>query len=205
MKKLIICTFFLLAFMFLFSSTVSADLIPDNSRPLSRCIKVVNLNEFPDLVLIGYHTGPMINKFVSYQIKNNECLTKGYKFNSLSIYWNTKDKPDSIEPSNLLLENVESNGVYISNDSPLVKEEIEYSLARFSDRKFVLYKSKQTLEYNNGTPKKIETNNFLETKIQIIKSFLHSQQNLLKRKFQESTIGQSVICFFSGLAGKGCQ
>jgi hypothetical protein len=156
MKKIIFYTLFLSAFIFFFSSTVSADSIPTNSHLLSRCVKVVNLNEFPDVVLIGCYTGPMVKNGI-YQIENNECWTKGYKFNSLKIYWNTKDKADSVEPNNLLLDDINPDGGYIDQSDPLVKQNIEYSIAGFSGGKLVLYKSKQTSEYNNGTPTKVET------------------------------------------------
>jgi hypothetical protein len=64
-------------------SLVSADVIPENSHPLSRCVKFINLNEFSDVVLIGYYTGPsMVDTYEAYQIQNDVCLDKGYKFNA---------------------------------------------------------------------------------------------------------------------------
>ena len=219
MKKLIICALFSLAFMFLFSSAVSADVIPPNSHPLNRCVKVINLNEFPNTVLIGYYTGPMVDKYESYQVKNNECLTKGYKFNSLSIYWSTKDKPNSVEPNNLLLKNVEPYGSYVDQNNPLVKEDIEYSIAGFSSGKLVLYKSKQTSEYNNGTPKKVETfsnplGNKEPNKITSAPTPspkitpAPSDQPVIPTPSPEPAkrgFWQSIICFFRGLFGRGCQ
>jgi len=202
MKKLIIYTLFSLAFVFFFSSIVSADKIPPNSHPLSRCVKIVNLNEFPNVVLIGYYTGPMVKNYESYQIKNNECLTKGYKFNSLSIYWNTKDKPNSIDPNHLLLEDVEPYGGDVVQSNPLVKEDIEYSIAGFSGEKLVIYKSKQTSEYNDGSPKKVETfTNPLKT---IPTPLPEPEPEPVNRGFWQS-IWHSIICFFKGLFGRGCQ
>jgi hypothetical protein len=220
MKKLIIYTLFSLAFVFLFSSTVSADVISPNSHPFSRCVKVVNLSEFPDVVLIGYYTGPMVDKYESYQIKNNECLTKGYKFNSLNIYWNIKDKPNFIDSNNLLLEDIEPYGGYVDQNNPLVKEDIEYSIAGFSGGKLVLYESKQTSEYNNGTPKKVETfSNLLENKepnkvtptptLSPKITPTPSEQPIVtpapSPKPVKRGFWQSAICFFRGLFGRGCQ
>ncbi len=162
----------------------------------------------------------MVENYESYQIKNNECWTKGYKFNSLKIYWNTKDKSNSIEPNNLLLDKVEPYGEYIDQNNPLVKEDIEYSIAGFSGGKLVLYKSKRTLEYNNGTPKKVETftnplKNAEPNKITPtptpspeITPAPTEQPNVtptpspmpVKRGFW-----QTIICFFRSLFGKGCQ
>ena len=227
MKKLFIYTLFSLAFVFLFSSSVSADVIPPNSHPLDRCVKIVNLSDFSDIVLIEYVTGPMVQGSEITQIKNNECLSKGYKFNSLKIYWNTKDNPNSIDQNNLLLDNVEIYDGYVDQDNPLVKEDIEYSIADFSGGKLILYKSKQTSEYNNGTKKKVETfanslkntqpnnQNPQPTKITPtptpspnITNEPTNQPNItpppspepIKRGFW-----QSIICFFRGLFGRGCQ
>mgnify|MGYP001383990558 CR=1 FL=1 len=52
---------------------------------------------------------------------------------------------------------IEPYGGYIEDSNPLVREEIEYHIAGFSGDKLILYKSKQTLGYNNGTPDKVET------------------------------------------------
>jgi len=169
---------------------VSADFIPENSYPFDRCVKFVNLNEFPDVVLIGYYTGPMIDTYEAYQIQDNTCLDKGYKFNSLSIYWTTKEKFNTLDLKNLklesekvaiggrdddgnpiymdvyspsdlvlLLEHIEPYGGYVDESNPLIKETIEYSIAGFSDEKLIVYKSKQTFEYNNGQSNKVETFN----------------------------------------------
>ncbi|MCZ7401932.1 MAG: hypothetical protein O8C61_06900 [Candidatus Methanoperedens sp.] len=81
----------------------SADVPPENSHPLNRCVKFVNLNNFSDVVLIGYYTGPMV-KYEAYQIENDKCLDKGYKLNSLYIYWTTKEKFHSINLENLKLD-----------------------------------------------------------------------------------------------------
>jgi len=232
MKKIIFYTLFLSAFVLFFSSTVSADVIPPNSHPLDRCVKVVNLNEFPNVVLIGYYTGPMVQNYETYQIKNNECWTKGYKFNSLKIYWNTKDKSNSIDSNNLLLDNVEPYGGYVDQSNPLVKESVEYSIAGFSSGKLVLYKSKQTSEYNNGTPAEIETfanplqntqpNNQNQQQKKITPKPTPTptpSQNINKTNDQSNItptpapspepikrgFWQSLICFFRGLFGRSCQ
>ncbi|OQB44267.1 MAG: hypothetical protein BWY03_00238 [Parcubacteria group bacterium ADurb.Bin159] len=225
MKKIIFYTLSLLAFVFLFSSTVSADVIPPNSHSFNRCVKIVNLNEFPDIVLIGYYTGPMVQNYETYQIKNNECWTKGYKFNSLKIYWNTKDKSNIIDPNNLLLDDIETYGGYVDRSNPLVKENIEYSIAGFSDGKLILYKSKQISEYNDGTPMKVETfanplknnepNNQNNQQItptpnppSQITPIPNEQPNIPPTPSPTPVkIGfwQTIICFFRNLFGRGCQ
>ena len=166
----------------------SADTIPENSHPFSRCVKFVNINDFSDVVLIGFYTGPMVDTYKAYQIENDKCLDKGYKFNKLNIYWIQKEKFDNINlnylPINskkiatsglddegntlyydvyspadliLLLEDIKPYGGYINETNPLIKETIEYSVAGYSDGKLIVYKSKQTSEYNNGQSNKVET------------------------------------------------
>lgn len=228
MKKLIASTLFILVFVCLFSFNVFADIMPPNSHPIDRCVKIVNLNEFPDIVLIGYYTGPMVEKYESYQIKDNECLTKGYKFNTLSIYWSTKEKSSSIVPNNVLLENVESNGEAVDQSNPLIKEDIEYSLARSSDGKLVLYKSKQISEYNDGTSTKVKTfsNPFADKEPNTITPSPSTQpvvtptpslQPIVTPTPEQPTVTpspspepiqrgfwESIVCFFWGLFGKAC-
>lgn len=166
----------------------SADVIPKNSHPLSRCIKFVNINNFSDVFLIGFYTGPMLDTYEAYQIENDKCLHMGYYHNKFNIYWTTKKNFDQIDikklkidsekiegsgwddegnrlyynvdtPADLtlLLEDVHPYGGYIDEKNPLIKETIEYSVAGYSDGKLVVYKSKQTSEYNDGQSSKVET------------------------------------------------
>jgi hypothetical protein len=221
MKKLFIYSLLSLAFMILFSSTVSADVIPPNSHPLDRCVKIVNLDEFTDIYLIGYITGPMVKGHEAYIYKKDECLSMGYKFNQLKVLAAKKSYIDSIGVNNLQVkkvqipgecpggcyseelsdknvfvsdEKIHPYGGYIDQGNPLIKETIEYSIAGYSNGKLILYKSKQTSEYNNGTPKKVETfSNPLEPTPA-------PSPELTKRGFW-----QSIICFFRALFGRGCQ
>ena len=162
MKKLAIFACFSLVAVFLLSSAASADVIPGGYHSVNRCVRIVNLDEFPDVVLIGYYTGPMV-KYEAYRIKNNQCLYKGYKLNKFGVYWTTKEKFDSLDLKNLkladitFLEDLQPNGGYVEKSNPLVKEDIEYSIAGFSGGKPVLYKTRQISEYSNGDPKKVET------------------------------------------------
>jgi hypothetical protein len=56
-------------------------------RSIERCVKFVNLNEFPEIELLGYIlTVQVQDTNEMYLIKQNECLTRGYKFNELEIY-----------------------------------------------------------------------------------------------------------------------
>lgn len=204
MVKKFIYTLLSLSGMFFFASTISADIIPRNSHLVDRCVKIVNLDKFPNIVLLGCETHSL-HQYEPYLIINNKCLKGSHKLNSLRIYWNTKDKIDPIfwhtkdkshsinpiDPQKLLLDNIEPFGGHVDQGNPLIREEIEYSIAGFSGEKLVLYKSKHTLEYNNGTPKKVETFNSPLT---------NPSPTPVKRGFW-----QSIIYFFRSLFGRDNQ
>jgi hypothetical protein len=194
------------------------------------------LDEFPDIYLIGYITGPTVKGHEAYIYKKDECLSMGYKFNQLKVLAAKKSYIDSIGVNNLQVQKVQIPGEcpggcyteepsdknvfvsdekirpyggYIGQGNPLIKETIEYSIAGYSNGKLTLYKSKQTSEYNNGTPKKVETfsnpsENKEPNKITPTPSpspkITPTPPEPVKRGFW-----QSVVCFFRGLFGKGCQ
>lgn len=137
-------------------SLASADVILPGSHYVEECVKVVNLDRFPDIVLTGYYTGPMVKDYETYTIKNNECWTKGYKLNSFKVYYNQKEKAGQIGTDNFfdIPENISGGSVADSDHTS--KKTVEYSLATSSDNKVILYKSKVISEYNDGSPSKTE-------------------------------------------------
>jgi hypothetical protein len=213
MKKLIILGLFLSAISLTFS-LVYADVILPNTHSVDRCVKIENLDKFPDIALIGYYTGPMIDKYKAYQIKYNECLTKGYKFNLLSIYWTTKEKFNLLDLNNLmlkkgedinhgswiekgqyipinlsiLLDELEVNGESVEDKNPLIKETIEYSLVKSTDGTLSLFKSEQRYEYNNGKDPVVVTADPIETEPKLVPA---------KKGFWKL-----ILCFFK--IGKNC-
>lgn len=135
---------------------VKADVPPANSHPLERCAKVVNLDKFPDINLIAVVTGPMIDSSEVSIIKNNECISKGYKFNNINIYWNTKEKSTVIDESNSLIKSMDVYGGYVNNSSSLKKETVEYLLVESGSGKYSLQKTKLTSEYLGSSLVKVE-------------------------------------------------
>ncbi len=162
MKKLTLFTIWLvLAIILTFSPPVSADVIMPNTHAVDWNVKFVNLDEFPEIILLGQATGPFGKN--DFQIKNNECLDKGYHVNILTVYWNTKDKLNSIfriDPNKSLGVIDPKGGFdygYVPDSNPLLNETIEYSISGFVDGKLVIYKARQTSGYNDGTPVKVQT------------------------------------------------
>ncbi|MFA4983659.1 MAG: hypothetical protein WC588_05610 [Candidatus Micrarchaeia archaeon] len=77
--------------LLLIGALAHADVIQPNTHPVDRCVKVINVDSYPDIYLIAEVMGPGGGKTDSlYIIRQGECLTKGYKFNELNIYWAKK-------------------------------------------------------------------------------------------------------------------
>ncbi|MBA1341687.1 MAG: hypothetical protein C5S40_06045 [ANME-2 cluster archaeon] len=227
MKEKIIIS---LMFVLLIFPFVNADVIPENSHPLTKCIRIVNLDEFPDVYLIGYITGPMVEGHETYIVENDKCLTIGYKFNNLKILAANKTYIDSVGLTNLKVKKVEIPGEctggcyteelsdenvlmsdvkiypyggYVYEDNPLIKEEIEYSIAGFADNKLILYSSKQTSEYNDGTPKKTEI--FEKPNIKNINLTIQNNVSPGPTHVPEKYgFWSKVVCFIKELFGRSC-
>lgn len=136
--------------------SASADVIPPDSHFVERCVRVANAGDFPDIVLIGYVADPAGREYDKYQVAADKCLTKGYKFDTLSIYWNAKGKGLAIDGRNLLAGNIDTYGGYADNASHVAREDVDYSLAHDAAGSLYLYKSRQVTQYDDGTPAKVE-------------------------------------------------
>ncbi len=189
---------------------VNADVTPENSHPLPKCIKIVNLDEFSDIYFIGYITGPMVENYETYMIEPDKCLTMGYKFNTLKILAAKKSYVDSVGINNIDIsnENVFSSdeqispyGGYVDENNPLIKLEIEYSILGFSDDKLILYKSKETSEYNDGTSTKVET--FEKPNTQNLKLIIDNKKNP-EQNIESKSFWSKINCFFKGIFGRSC-
>ena len=146
--------------------TLHADIIPENSHYVAKCVKITNTSEYHDIRLIG-DVNNLVGEDYSYVISDTECLNKGYKFNSFAIYAvpasyiegkdiNTIDWSGNSNavPADTSIEPV---GYYVDNSNPVVGEEQYYKIAGFTNTSIVLYKWKEVIRYNDGTPDKVQT------------------------------------------------
>ncbi|WP_244603646.1 hypothetical protein [Methanococcoides sp. AM1] len=144
-----------------------ADVPVFDTREIDRCVKIVNLDEFPEIVLVGHITGPIIQCENPYIISSDTCLTQYYVANDLTIYAIDKDYLEAKGLENIDLETdpnlcsfevgvVPDINVVHEND-PLIREEVEYSIAGFSENRLITYTSKKVSKYNDGSPDRIET------------------------------------------------
>jgi len=171
-KKLLL----ILSILFINSFIVldaKADIITAGTHSVDKCVKITNSLDFSE-----YYTIAVINPLGIVQpgkkhgiggsiIKPNECLTKGYKFNSLSIYLANKNYINSIgvekfDPSTtsdsfyLLSDQIEPWGGYIKDTYAITAEDVEYSLIKSSAGVFSLKKIKDTYTYTTPNVKFIQ-------------------------------------------------
>ncbi|WP_233085079.1 hypothetical protein [Methanococcoides orientis] len=149
------------------TSNACADVLFPGTRGMERCVKIVNLDEFPEIVMVGHITGPVIQCENPYIISSDECLTKFYKANDLTIYAIDKDYLEAKGLENIDLETdpklcyyeVEINPEWdvVNEDDPLIREDLEYSIAGFLEDSLVIYTSRKVSRYNDVTPDRIET------------------------------------------------
>jgi len=138
-------------FLSLLSPLLFSDLITPNTHHVSRCIKIINVNDFPEIYLIGKAYGPMAEDDKPYIIEQNKCLSVGYKFQDLKIYWAKRDYVNLVgalgsssleNNSNFhFLETVSPAGYYVPDSSPITHEDISYALKKNPDGSFALAQS----------------------------------------------------------------
>ncbi|MGQ9848341.1 MAG: hypothetical protein ACUVQP_12695 [Bacteroidales bacterium] len=173
--------------IFILSFQIFADVIPPNTHWYDNCVKIVNLDEYPDIYLIVFVTSPMFSGHETYIYKKDTCLTTGsrpYKANKIKILAAKKSYIDSVGLKNLQVqkvkvkisekseyyteeivdknvfisdEEINPSGDFIDDKNPLVKQYTEYLIGGYANGKLNLYKSKQILEYNDGRPQKVIT------------------------------------------------
>ncbi len=144
-----------------------ADVIMPNTHLVKRCAKVTNADQFSGSKIIGHITGPMIIGAERYTINSNQCLTIGYKFNQLNIYavilsyFNDKgldnidlNSTGKVVPSNI---SIGAGNYYITDNDPLIEENIDYTIAGFTDDQIILYKSRHEKRFNDDSLNQIDT------------------------------------------------
>lgn len=129
------------------SGTVAlADMIPSDHHYVSRCVKIDNLSDVSDVVLIGAIQPVFGGQGIeSYVIQEDQCLHKGYKFNGFFVLWVRPTYLQQIGLDNLpiaeclrgapphasmgiLSDEIEPVGPTVPDSNPLLSEELTYSL-----------------------------------------------------------------------------
>ena len=63
------------------------DIVPMDQHLVDNSVQFTNLNDFPEIIILGYIVGPSYDSPNFFVIHNNQVLQKGYKFNDLGLYW----------------------------------------------------------------------------------------------------------------------
>jgi hypothetical protein len=167
-----------LPFLFAILGIVPAPALADGppgpgEHYLDRCAKVVNMADFPDIVLVRNTSGGPCNPREGTLVESGKCLT-AYKFCTMGIYFISKEKfktitvghlnmkpkpvqdsyfvtemPADLEP---LMAEFPHAGEIIPDSDHRRGESLEFSVKKEANGSYLFYKSKAEITYNDGTP-----------------------------------------------------
>jgi hypothetical protein len=159
----------LMVLFLLVSGIVYGDIAPTSNSNSSRqhyvtlCTKITNLNEYPEISLLGYVKSYNGSSSHTYEVLSDQCLTKDYKYNTFYLYAVRKkylegkvisamDLPNDMNAvkANIALD--ASDGYYVANSNPLISEEYFYKIVGFTETSFILNVWKVVSKFNNGQP-----------------------------------------------------
>ncbi len=172
MKRII--SFFLFVLM---PCILLGDVAPSNHHIVTNCVRLTNLDEYPEIVILGYIVGPTYDSPRFFIIQNEKCLDKGYKFNDLGLYWAQKKYVDSIGIENIVINTnigpelygdayfeqvtndpnihfitsaIDTGDFWVDEFDSLQSEISDYEIAGFIGNELVLFLRQQTKKYEEG-------------------------------------------------------
>lgn len=157
MKKLLVLIPFLLLFQVSY-----ADVVPVNSHHVRKCVKITNTSDFPDFYIVACIKSVTRTEIEVSVIDSDKCLEAGYKFNSLYIVAakkryledQLKGSVDWFNDENIRQQNlkISTSDFSITNDSAVSSIDEFYKIIEITDKKILLYKYKELIRYNDGSP-----------------------------------------------------
>ena len=165
MKKSVLSIMFGVMLLIGIVSSSLADVIPEGYHFVHREVSITNLKDFPEFLLIGYITGPMIDGYEIQVIEDNVPLNKGYKFNTYSLFAITKslvEQAGEIENIDFKkiaetippIEILDPGDQYVADENPLSEEFYYYTIIKATDETLQVKLTRQVLKYQNGQPDK---------------------------------------------------
>ncbi|MCD6497188.1 MAG: hypothetical protein J7M25_02655 [Deltaproteobacteria bacterium] len=167
MKKMTTALAVVLFTSVLFGAPARGDGIPPGYHLVFRDVLITNVDEHPDIVLVAYVVGPMIDTYEAAVVEQGVPLNKGYKFNSLRLFALQKSAFDNagglagidfkslaatIEPAEII-----DPGMYlVVDENPLQTEECFYRIQSTGAGVVTLALKSRVLKYNNGTTDRVE-------------------------------------------------
>ncbi len=171
MKK-IICILIVCIIPFL----LFADVILNDQHLVDNSVQFTNLDDFPEIVILGYIVGPSYDSPNFFVIKNNEVLQKGYKFNDLGLYWASSKYVEHIGIENIVINTdigpeyygdeyfqqvtndpniyfitsaIDPGDFWIDDYVDLNEQISEYKIAGFINDEIVIYLAKQIQSFRD--------------------------------------------------------
>jgi hypothetical protein len=115
-----------------------------SAKEISMCSKFTNINNFSEIVLIGFPQGDGPNAYVPYKINQDECLEQGNESNTLHIYWTSKKHFDEVGIENIqplydddiyfLTDDIDAADWNAPNGTDLDEEKYFYELIGFKEQ-----------------------------------------------------------------------
>jgi len=154
-----------------------ADIVPANSHLVKHSVQFTNLDDFPEIAILGYIVGPTYDSPNFFLIKNNEILQKGYKFNDLGLYWasckyvehigieniviNTDIVPEYYEDEyfqqvtndpniHFITSAIDPGDFWVDDNNNLKTQISEYEIAGFIGDEIVIYLARQIQKFSIG-------------------------------------------------------
>lgn len=163
MKKRII---FLLVVLLVLSKISYGDVIPGYFHTIVKCVKITNVDDYPDVSLLGF-IPPGSIYWDSYVVTSSQCLTRGYfpvDFNIFAVnksYLIGKDikKLDLPKDPNAIQANIHIDplGYHVNDSIHISSIEEYYKIVGFSETSVILHKWKEVTKFNDGTPDSTKT------------------------------------------------
>jgi hypothetical protein len=155
-----------------------ADVIVPNTHLVAICDKIVNVNDFPDIAVIGYQSSFLSTLTARYIVQQDSCLRTGNKYFGSRFLWATKQYVDSVgldslpiadfvksltkktasrsaaasSGLHLLSPGINTSYIWVPDSIKLISEELFYKLFAGSSDIYV-YLSKCISHFSDSTTK----------------------------------------------------
>jgi hypothetical protein len=151
----------IVVFVFLILSKLSyCDVIPANCHSATMCVKITNIDSYPEISLLGFYIDGVCPCKTTYEIVSSECLHAGSQFDSHYIYAVKKSyiTGKDIKTINWTKDiNAVKSNIYINPRRVLVPDSLSifsfeqfYEIVGFTDSSVVLFKWKEITKNNDG-------------------------------------------------------
>jgi len=153
-----------------------SDVAPSDMHLVDNKILFTNLNEFPEIVLLGFILGPTYDSPHFFIIENNTSLQKGYKFNDFGMYWASSKYVEHVGVENIVINlnpgkeqywgdyflevtndpnihfvtsAIDPGDFWVDDYDDLQVQICEYEIAGFVGDEILIYLAKQTKQYQD--------------------------------------------------------